>query len=222
MGRQLALRPQFSPKGSLVYSIKPEHTLRFTYNEAFQVATYPELFLAVQLMEDWDTSALAAECPDSGLEDLTPVLGLGNEDLELEEIATLEVGYSGVLWGKAFLTVDWYKSRNENFFTDFVPQVGSPLGQVNKKFGPWEPLPGPMFPPSAQTTSATRRRRFSSLGHAINEPRRLDDHPRRLRGQFRRSGDPGSRSRPELLLQEGLETGVQLLMVRFRSQGRPA
>ena len=36
---------QFSPKASLVYSINPQNTLRFSYNEAFQVPNYSEFFL---------------------------------------------------------------------------------------------------------------------------------------------------------------------------------
>ena len=37
---------QFSPKGALVYSLTPHHTIRYGYNEAFQRPNYSELFLA--------------------------------------------------------------------------------------------------------------------------------------------------------------------------------
>jgi len=139
--------PQFSPKGSAVYSINPRHSLRFTYNEAFQVATYPELFLYFFLL-NYPTTDLQAICDTAVppipccFDPTTPALALGNEDLDLEEITTYEVGYSGILGGKAFLTVDFYDSKNENFFTDLVPQLGPPWGQVNKRYGPWMPPPG--------------------------------------------------------------------------------
>ena len=40
---------QFSPKGALVWSVNPNHTLRLTYNEAYQVANYSEFFLQAQV-----------------------------------------------------------------------------------------------------------------------------------------------------------------------------
>jgi outer membrane receptor protein involved in Fe transport len=36
---------EISPKGSIVYSVNPMHTVRVTYNEAFQLPTYAEYFL---------------------------------------------------------------------------------------------------------------------------------------------------------------------------------
>jgi iron complex outermembrane receptor protein len=135
---------QLSPKASAVYSVNPRHSLRFTYNEAFQVATYPELFLYF-FLADIPTDDLEAICQAAGstcgLGGTTPALALGNEDLDLEEIATFEVGYSGILGSRAFLTVDFYRSKNENFFTDLVPQLGPPWGQVNEDYGPWVPPP---------------------------------------------------------------------------------
>jgi iron complex outermembrane receptor protein len=65
-------------------------------------------------------------------------LAVGNEGLELEEVSTWEVGYSGILGGKAFLTVDYYNSDNQNFITDLLPQLGTALGRINPNFGPWQ------------------------------------------------------------------------------------
>jgi outer membrane receptor protein involved in Fe transport len=52
-------------------------------------------------------------------------LALGNPNLELEEIATWEIGYSGILGGEFFLTADYYQSDLENFVTDLLPGVNS-------------------------------------------------------------------------------------------------
>ena len=51
---------------------------------------------------------------------------------------TWEVGYKGILGGRAFLTVDYHKSDASNFVTDLIPQFGTALGRVNPNFGPWQ------------------------------------------------------------------------------------
>jgi outer membrane receptor protein involved in Fe transport len=59
-----------------------------------------------------------------------PILAVGNDDLELEKTASWELGYTGLLASKVFLTLDYYKSKNTNFITDLVPQVGTVLGNL--------------------------------------------------------------------------------------------
>jgi len=137
---------QFSPKGALVYSINPRHSLRLTYNEAFQVANYSEFFLQAPAAPPANLGALNMVClglfgVDCGL-GLTPVLALGNEDLELEEVETLELGYSAILGGRTYMTVDYYQSDNTNFITDLLPQLGTAFGRINPNFGPWQAPPG--------------------------------------------------------------------------------
>ena len=137
---------QFSPKGALVFGINENNTLRFTYNEAFQVANYSEFFLQAPVAAPIDLTAInVGVClqlfgVDCGL-GVTPILALGNENLELEEVETFEIGYSGIL-GDTFLTVDYYNSANSNFITDLLPQLGTPLGLINPAFGPWQPPAG--------------------------------------------------------------------------------
>ncbi len=141
---------QFSPKASLVYGINPNHTLRFNYNEAFQVANYSEFFLQAPAALPVDLTAIEGICLLGGVScgfGVTPVLALGNETLDLEEVKSTEIGYSGILGGKAYLTIDVYQSQNENFITDLLPQFGTPLGQINPNFGPYTPpagLPDPL------------------------------------------------------------------------------
>ena len=55
-------------------------------------------------------------------------------------------GTRGVLAGRALLTVDYYRSRSSNLVTSLLPQVGTALGRLNPRFGPWE---GPEGLPSA-------------------------------------------------------------------------
>lgn len=120
---------QFSPKGSLVYSFTPNQTLRLTYNEAFQVPNYSEFFLRVPAGAPITAFAPleAALAPVLGGQTLglrsIPIFALGNDSLEVEEITTFEVGYSGIFGGKAYVTLDYYQSDIENFVTDLLPGV---------------------------------------------------------------------------------------------------
>jgi iron complex outermembrane receptor protein len=149
---------QFSPKGSAVFSITPDHTLRATYNEAFQVANYSEFFLQANVAPPTNLAGLnALVCLANGFDcglGLTRIIAVGNEDLELEEVKTWEVGYSGIIAGRGYVTVDYYNSKNENFITDLIPQLGTPLGRVNPNFGPWQApttVPAPFVPAIEQT-----------------------------------------------------------------------
>jgi iron complex outermembrane receptor protein len=144
---------QFSPKGAVVYRPTRNHTLRLTYNEAFQRPNYTEYFLRVDVAPPVDLGGLNAACVPFGVDcgfGLTPVLGLGNQDLELEQIRTWELGYGGILGRRAFLSVDYYRSVAENFITPLLPQVGTPLGRINPRFGPWQPPSGLPEPVTAE------------------------------------------------------------------------
>jgi iron complex outermembrane receptor protein len=148
---------QVSPKGSLVFGATPNHTFRLTYNEAFQVPNYSEFFLQANAAPPANLSPFEAICrqaqvscgfdPDGNVATAnTRVLALGNEALELEEVKTWEIGYNGILGSRAYLSIDYYNGENENFITDLLPQLGTPLGRINPAFGPYQPpanLPEP-------------------------------------------------------------------------------
>ncbi len=142
---------QFSPKASVVAALNPNHTLRFTYNEAFQVANYSEFFLQAAVAAPLNLSPFEGFCAPFGVScgfgsGATPILAVGNESLEVEETETFEIGYTGIFNNKAFLTIDYYSSANSNFITDLIPQLGTGLGRVNSNFGPYAPpsaLPAP-------------------------------------------------------------------------------
>jgi outer membrane receptor protein involved in Fe transport len=140
---------RFSPKASAVYTLAPGHSVRVTYNEAFQVPNYSEFFVQADAAAPADLSALNAFCTPFGIDcgfGATRVLALGNADLALEEIQTMEFGYKGLIAGRALMTVDYYNSRSSNFVTDLLPQLGTPLGRINPNFGPWQAPPG--LPPA--------------------------------------------------------------------------
>lgn len=139
---------QFSPKVALVFSATPNHTIRATYNEAFQSPNYSEFFLYAPTaiptaggpissvnLSPIEAGLCAPFGVSCGFGTPTRVLALGNENLEVEEIKTWEVGYSGIVGRKLFMTLDYYNSELENFVTDLLP---NPFGTVNPAFGTYQ------------------------------------------------------------------------------------
>jgi outer membrane receptor protein involved in Fe transport len=136
--------PQFSPKASLVYNLSDDSSLRFTYNEAFQVANYSEFFLQANVAAPVNLAGIerAACTPfgvDCGFGTPTRVLAVGNDDLALEKTKMFEIGYAGILAKKAYLTLDYYNARNDEFITDLIPQLDSSGNRTNPDFGAYQP-----------------------------------------------------------------------------------
>jgi outer membrane receptor for ferrienterochelin and colicins len=124
--------PEFSPRGGVVLSFAQNHSLRYSYSQAFQRPNYSELFLRVTAGAPVNLAAAAGANPASA--PLVPaltffgfnnmrVLARGNNDLEVEKVKSHELGYSGIFAGKLFVTVDLYKSNLKNFVTDLLPGV---------------------------------------------------------------------------------------------------
>lgn len=141
---------QFSPRIAFVYSITPEHTLRLNYGEAFQSPNYSEFFLQVPVaapvtsfagLQGLFCSPFGVDCGLGAI----PVKALGNPETEVEEVETLEIGYSGILGKNTFMTVDYYRSTLENFISDLLPAFDPARGFLNPSFAPYQApagLPG--------------------------------------------------------------------------------
>ena len=123
---------QFSPKGAIVFTPASNHTLRYSYNEAFQRPNYSELFLAAPAGAPVNLANIAAVTPGAQalapfLQQLgfgpLPILARGNENLDVEKVRSHEIGYAGIFAGKVFLTVDVYQSHMKDFVTDLLPGV---------------------------------------------------------------------------------------------------
>jgi len=163
---------QVSPKGSLVFAATPNHTLRLTYNEAFQVPNYSEFFLqapagapitAFAPLEDALAPVLGGQT--LGLRSI-PLLARGNNDLTIEQITNYELGYNGIFGSKLYLTIDYYKSRVENFVTDLLPGV-------NSAFAPYTPpsfLPAPVAAQVLGTLRAGLGPNFAGLTTINGKP----------------------------------------------------
>jgi iron complex outermembrane receptor protein len=169
---------QFSPKAALVYTPVPNHSVRLTYNEAFQVANYSEFFLQADVDAPLDLSAIEGICTvesvDCGFGTPTRVLAVGNRTLDLEEISTIEIGYTGIINEKTMLTFDVYRSDNENFITDLIPQFDAMFNVTNPNFGSYTP-PAALSPAGQATLVATL---MGALGPSFAVlSNNLDDSP---------------------------------------------
>ncbi len=139
---------QVSPKGALVFSPNEQHSVRFTFNQAFQTPNYSEFFLRVPVaspqtgprtlergIEGFFTSlnsgplgpALASlQLPNTlpwNFDSLTQVLALGNAKLKVERVTGWELGYKGNFSRKGYVTIDGYLNELKDFVTDLLPGV---------------------------------------------------------------------------------------------------
>jgi len=153
---------QYSPKAALVFSPTPDHSIRLTYNQAFQVPNYSEFFLQAAAGAPANFSLLEAGLRASplgpalagvpvgelfagatgGSSSAVPVLALGNAGLEVEKVKGWEIGYKGNITDRAYVTVDLFQSKIDNFVTDLLPGV-------NPTYGAWTApaaVPGPVAP----------------------------------------------------------------------------
>ncbi|MFQ5350618.1 MAG: TonB-dependent receptor plug domain-containing protein, partial [Thermoanaerobaculia bacterium] len=143
---------QFSPRSSLVWAVRPEHNLRLTFGEAFLTPGYAQLVLYMPLQPPVDLSPFEAICSfggtSCGFDQPIGVRAVGNSLLEPEEIRTVELGYSGIVGGDTYLTVDYYDSRIENFISDYIPFFDPSRGRLASPFAPYAP-PAGLSPPFA-------------------------------------------------------------------------
>ncbi len=134
---------RFSPRLALAYSLGPRHRLRLSYNDAFQSPTLVELEVRTAVGPPLDLSAIPRSLGSLldgatlGFESVAQ-LALGNPDLEVEEIRSYELGYSGG-FGSTFVAANLYRNELRKFTTSLLPQVGTSLGRLNARFGPYVP-----------------------------------------------------------------------------------
>lgn len=107
---------QWSPKAAVVFTPISNHSVRVTFNKAFQVPNYSEKFLRA-IAGFADLRAFGGTGTD-------PVYARGNDNLFVEKITGYEVGYKGVyLNNKLFFSLDAYFNKAIDFVTDLLPGV---------------------------------------------------------------------------------------------------
>jgi iron complex outermembrane receptor protein len=144
---------QFSPRGSLVYTIRPDQTLRVSFSEAFLTPSYVQLFLYLPVMPAVSLQPFETFCTmggvSCGFDQPIQIRAVGNEDLEVEEIRSFELGYNAVIGKRTFLTLDYFNNRVENFISDFIPFFNPGLGgRIHDNYPAYQP-PAGLPPPLA-------------------------------------------------------------------------
>ena len=137
---------QVSPRGSLVWAVNPNHTLRATYAEAFQTPNYSEFFLRAPVAPPLTALAALEQALAGFLGGVPlgfgsiPILAVGNPTLEVEEVTSYELGYTGIFGRQTYMTVDYYRNDIENFITDLISRIQPTLGgNINPAFAPYAP-----------------------------------------------------------------------------------
>jgi len=148
-----------SPRVAAVYALTPSQTLRVTYGRAFQVPSVTDSFLNIPVAPPIDlTPVEAALAPVIGNTSLglgrVPILAVGNQNLRVERIDTVEMGYQGVIGGRLLVNVSVYRSQLNDFISNVLPQVGTSLGRLNPSYGPYRP-PSSLSPAAAATVTQT-------------------------------------------------------------------
>jgi iron complex outermembrane receptor protein len=126
---------QLSPRLALVFTPSARHSLRLTVHRAFQTPTQLEHFLRVPAAAPANFGPLEAGLRASPLgpalagvpqgelftnSAAVPVLGLGNNDLDVESVRSIEAGYRGQ-FGGVYLSIEAFHARLSNFVTDLLP-----------------------------------------------------------------------------------------------------
>ena len=131
---------QVSPKAALVFAPARNHALRVTVNRAFLTSGLSSLFgasaagpgvqnlsaIEAQLRADPSVHSALAAVPTGTLftnSAAVPESTLGNPLLVPQTVTSYEVGYKSQIGWRAFITLDAYAARIENFTTGTLPGV---------------------------------------------------------------------------------------------------
>jgi len=93
----------FTPRTSLIYSPRPNHSFRVSYNEAFRSPSVINNYLQATIL-----------VPLSPLPYVVPGVADGNVDLNEEHVTAYEVGYVGSLSSGLIVTLSAYRNETED------------------------------------------------------------------------------------------------------------
>ena len=102
----------FSPRTTFMIKPKDNQTLRFSYNRAYRSPSVVNNFLDVTIAEPINLGAFSPAL--AGRIYPLPVVSVGNEDLKEQSLDAFEVGYTGVVGGRATVSAAFYVNRTKN------------------------------------------------------------------------------------------------------------
>ena len=164
--------PVFSPRVSLMWKPRPDHSLRVSVNRAFRAPSALNNYLDAEVLSPVDLKPYFPDPPEDEeplFEDdfLLTQRVLGNPDLKQESLTSYEIGYIGTVGGRTTLGMNLYvndTSDNINFVS--TPDAEDPYTAA-------DPPPNWQLPPSYITDLASLdppvyfpkvRNQFQNLG----------------------------------------------------------
>jgi iron complex outermembrane receptor protein len=102
----------FSPRVALMLKPQDAHTFRLSYNRAYRSPSVVNNFLEVTIAEPIPLGLFHPAF--AGQIYPMPVRSIGNEDLEEQLLDAFEIGYTGILGGRAVLSAAFYVNRTQN------------------------------------------------------------------------------------------------------------
>ena len=108
----------FSPRAAIMIKPQADHTFRLSYNRAYRAPSVVNNFLDVTIAEPINLGLFHPLF--AGQIYPLPVRSVGNPDLKEQSLDAYEVGYTGILGGRAVVTAAVYmnKTKNEILFTE--------------------------------------------------------------------------------------------------------
>jgi outer membrane receptor protein involved in Fe transport len=142
-----------------IWELSPGHRVRTAYSDAYKAPALLESRLYTAIAPPLDLSALeTALAPVLGGTPLgfgaIPLLAVGNESLDVEQVRSLEFGYGGTVGQRTFVQAAYYYSWHDSFTSGLLPQVGTSLGRLNPDYGPYRP-PSTLSPGSTAIVLGT-------------------------------------------------------------------
>jgi len=124
----------FSPRTTFMVKPDPAQTFRVSFNRAFRAPSFINNHIDTTVLNEVNLSALSPALARF----IFPIRAVGNPDLKQETMTAYEVGYTGVVGGRATVTAAFYYNVTEDgiYFTPIAA------------FSPANPPPGWPLPPA--------------------------------------------------------------------------
>ena len=120
--------PVFSPRTTFMIKPAASQTVRLSFNRAFRAPSFINNHIETTILNEVNLSALSPALARF----IFPIRAVGNPELEQETMTAYEIGYTGVVAGRATLTgsVYWNNTEDGIYFTpsQFYTPAGPPPG----------------------------------------------------------------------------------------------
>jgi len=121
----------FSPRTTFMVKPDAAQTFRLSFNRAFRAPSFINNHISTTVLNEVNLSALSPALARY----IFPIGAVGNPDLEQETMTAYEVGYTGVLGGRATVTAAFYYNVTDDgiyftpdrFYSAAAPPPGWPL-----------------------------------------------------------------------------------------------